>query len=95
MKALDDTASFATDHVEIQAILNHRGEGAQREYLVQWRNRDTLTWEPVAHFDDLAPIDTYFCRLPPFPSLLPISTLERGHGGLDATNKDQFATQLK
>jgi hypothetical protein len=62
MKKITDD-QFGTDHVEVDCVLHHRGTGSSREYLVQWKGRDVLTWEPVSHFDDLAPIDTYFRRL--------------------------------
>ena len=36
---------------EVEAILRHRGKGAQRQYLVSWKGYDLLeaTWEPESH----------------------------------------------
>ena len=54
MKKITDD-QFATDHAEVDCILNHRGDGASRKYLAKWKGRDVLTWEPVSHFDDFSP----------------------------------------
>jgi hypothetical protein len=49
---------------EVEAILNHRGEDSNRQYLVKWKGYDTAhnSWEPVGNFDDVAVIDKYWQR---------------------------------
>ena len=49
---------------EIQAILNHRGEEPNHEYLVRWKGYDSSydTWEPPAMFDSKEVIETYWSR---------------------------------
>ena len=53
------------DHYEVEAIVSHRGEGQDRQYLVKWRDYDSSenTWEPASNFDDEEPIRKYFSRL--------------------------------
>ena len=49
---------------EVQAILNHRGEEPNHEYLVRWKGYDSSydTWEPPAMFDSKEVIETYWSR---------------------------------
>ena len=36
---------------EVEAILHHRGKGAQRRYLILWKGYplSEATWEPASH----------------------------------------------
>jgi len=36
---------------EIEEILDHRGKGIQKEYLVKWRGYDEATWQGIKTFD--------------------------------------------
>lgn len=53
------------EHYEVEAIVDHRGEGSSREYLVKWRGYDSSenTWEPPENFDDEISIRKYHSRL--------------------------------
>lgn len=47
----------------IQNILQHRGEGPSREYLVQWKGYpkpENNTWESFSNFNDIAAIENYW-----------------------------------
>ena len=39
---------------EVEAILQHRGKGARRQYLVSWKGYDLseATWEPESHLEN-------------------------------------------
>lgn len=49
---------------EVQAILNHRGEAPNHEYLVRWKGFDSSydTWEPPSMFDTKDLIELYWTR---------------------------------
>lgn len=52
------------DAYVVDQVLNHRGTGAKREYLVRWKNysADEDSWIPVNQFDDVSPITSYWDR---------------------------------
>lgn len=45
---------------EIEEILEHRGKGRQREYLVKWKGFDETTWQGIKSFDTTECIDEYW-----------------------------------
>ena len=47
---------------EVQAILDHKGEGSNHKYLVRWKNFDKSydSWESVRNFNDHDVIDQYW-----------------------------------
>ncbi|CEP16405.1 hypothetical protein [Parasitella parasitica] len=49
---------------EVQAIINHRGEAPNYEYLVRWKDFDASwdTWEIASNFDSKEPIKLYWYR---------------------------------
>lgn len=53
---IEDDASY-----EVEKIINHRGAGEKREYLVRWKgcSSDHDSWEPVSNFDTLEVIEKY------------------------------------
>ena len=59
---------FKQDVYEVEAILDHRGEGDNREYRVRWKgySPDGDTWEPVSNlFDAEWSINKYLQSLTP------------------------------
>ena len=59
---------FKEDVYEVERILNHRGEGENREYLVLWKgySPEEATWESVSNlFDCEWSINQYIESLPP------------------------------
>jgi transposase InsO family protein len=59
---------FKQDVYEVEAILDHRGEGDNREYKVRWKgySPDEDTWEPVSNlFDAEWSINKYLQSLTP------------------------------
>jgi hypothetical protein len=53
------------EEYEVERILNHRGEGASREYLVRWKgySEEHDSWEPVENFSGLQTIRKYLANL--------------------------------
>ena len=50
-------------HYQIEAVINHRGKPAEREYLLKWKNPELGTsWEPIQNFDGMATITNYWKR---------------------------------
>ncbi|CEP10851.1 hypothetical protein, partial, partial [Parasitella parasitica] len=49
---------------EVQAIIKHRGEAPNYEYLVRWKGFDASwdTWEIASNFDSKEPIKLYWSR---------------------------------
>ncbi len=43
---IDDHEEF-----EVEAILEHRGEEQDREYLVKWKDYEEPTWEPAENLE--------------------------------------------
>ena len=64
LKLISQDPIYSGQFYKIQAILDHRGEGKEREYLVQWKNFDKShnTWEPIRNFNDHMIIDQYWKR---------------------------------
>jgi transposase InsO family protein len=59
---------FQQDVYEVERILNHRGEGDNREYLIRWKGYGSKddTWEPVSNlFDAEYSIQTYLASQAP------------------------------
>ena len=52
---------------EVDKIVDHRGEGDNREYKVHWKgySSDENTWEPVSNLFDAECINKYLETLPP------------------------------
>ncbi|KAG1024903.1 hypothetical protein G6F43_014161 [Rhizopus delemar] len=50
---------------EIEAIINHRGEPGNREYLVRWKNysKDDDSWLTAEAFTDPESINIYWRKL--------------------------------
>ncbi len=71
---------FKQDVFEVEAILDHRGEGDNREYKVHWKgySSDEDTWEPVSNlFDAEWSINKYLA------SLTPTQVARRSHVDLE------------
>ena len=67
---------FKQDVFEVEAIVDHRGEGDNREYKVHWKGypSDEDTWEPVSNlFDAEWSINKYLA------SLNPVQVARRSH----------------
>lgn len=64
LKLISQDPILAGQSYEVEAILNHDGEGRHRRYLVKWKGYDHAhnSWEPVGNFDDIAVIDRYWQR---------------------------------
>ena len=62
LKVIDNPESEPENVFEVDRIVDHRGQGRTREYLVRWKNYppEADTWEPVSHFNDNTPIRAYF-----------------------------------
>jgi len=67
LKLISQEPIMAGDTYEIQAVLDHRGEGNNREYLVQWKGYDQSenSWEPFQNFQDIDVIRQYWQRRKP------------------------------
>jgi hypothetical protein len=68
--------NFKQDVFEVESIVDHRGEGDNREYKVHWKgySSDEDTWEPVSHlFDAEWSINKYLA------SLEPVQVARRSH----------------
>ena len=51
---------------KVEAILQHRGKGAERQYLVSWKGHDLskATWEPESHLANAPDVlADYMCYL--------------------------------
>ena len=61
LKPIHHPIDFDTNSLEVKSILDHRGVGPNREYLVSWKGLESAedSWEPVSHFDDVRIIDEY------------------------------------
>jgi transposase InsO family protein len=73
--------NFKQDVFEVDAIVDHRGEGDNREYKVHWKgySSDEDTWEPVSNlFDSEWSINKYLA------SLNPIQVARRSHADVGA-----------
>ena len=64
LKLISQDPIFSDESYEIEAILDHRGEPQNREYLVRWKGFDIThdSWEPVENFNDHVVIDVYWKR---------------------------------
>ena len=64
LKLISRDPIVAGQSYEVEAILDHRGAGHTREYLVKWRGfgPDHNTWEGPHQFDDLGAIQEYWKR---------------------------------
>ena len=53
-------------HYEVSAILDHRGSGQNREYLVSWEgySEKDNSWIPISNFDTLDLVDEYHKAVP-------------------------------
>lgn len=64
-RSADDSAAFAPHSppsMEVERILDHRPNGTNFHYLVQWKDSDPAdaTWVPASDFDDQGCIKTYW-----------------------------------
>ena len=76
-----NTAAYQQDTFEVDTIVDHRGEGDNREYKVHWKgySSDEDTWEPVSHlFDAEWSINKYLA------SLEPVQVARRSHANVRA-----------
>ena len=64
LKLISQDPIRAGETYEIEAILDHRGEGKERTYLVKWKGYDSSenTWEPIDNFQDITVINEYWKR---------------------------------
>jgi chromodomain-containing protein len=46
-------------HYYVEQILDQRGQGSKREYLVKWVDFDQPTWNPAAYMEETQALDTY------------------------------------
>ena len=61
LTVVSDRVPFGSSDV-VSSVVAHEGDGKQRRYRVRWKGfgEEDDTWEPVDHFDDLAPIVAYW-----------------------------------
>ena len=55
----DEEMDEMDEAYEIEEIVNHRGKGKFREYLVKWKGYEEVTWQGVNSFDTTECIDEY------------------------------------
>ena len=71
--------NFKQDVFEVESIVDHRGEGENREYKVHWKgySSEEDTWEPVSNlFDAEWSINKYLS------SLEPVQVARRSHANI-------------
>jgi len=64
LKLISQDPVRAGQTYEVQAVLDHKGHGSKRKYLVHWKGYDQSenTWEPVDNFQDISVINDYWKR---------------------------------
>jgi hypothetical protein len=58
-----DTSASSDDVYEVEAILDHRGDPGNYEFLVQWKGPWKPTWEPQRHILDDQLLRHYWYRV--------------------------------
>ena len=60
----NSTAVTATEQFEVEAILDHRDGGSEREFLVKWKNYnpESNSWEPLSNFSRATKIISAYLR---------------------------------
>ena len=58
---MEDDYSSDEEEYQVDCILEERGKGPGRRYLVQWARpyEDEQTWEPLANVADTAALDAW------------------------------------
>ena len=51
-RVADTPADEAGDEWEVEKILNHRGDGVHRRYLIKWKDSDENTWLPPKNLEN-------------------------------------------
>ena len=65
IKLISAAEKPSENEYEVEAVLDHRGSGSSREYLVKWKDysAEHNTWEPAAHLENAPSVlDVYFER---------------------------------
>ena len=64
LKLISQDPILAGTTYEVEAVLDHRGDGQKREYLVHWKgySKTEDTWEPIQNFQDISVINDYWKR---------------------------------